>query len=49
MPGAARSLEVLDFRHTETVELFKARMAEVTDEEKKVLVAAAEVLGLDLE
>lgn len=49
VPGAARSLEVLDFRHTETVELFKARMAEVTDEEKKVLVAAAEVLGLDLE
>ena len=49
VPGAARSLEVLDFRHTETVELFKARMAEVTDEERKILMAAAEVLGLDLE
>ena len=49
VPGAARSLEVLDFRHTETVELFKARMAEVSEEERKILVAAAEVLGLDLE
>ena len=49
VPGAARSLEVLDFRHTETVELFKARMAEASEEEKKILVAAAEVLGLDLE
>ena len=49
VPGAARSLEVLDFRHTETVELFKAKLAECTEEERKVLMAAVDVLGLDLE
>ena len=49
VPGAARSLEVLDFRHTETVELFRARMAECTEEEYATLLAAAEVLGLDLD
>ena len=50
VPGAARSLEVLDFRHLETVELFRARLnAECTEEERSVLLAAAEVLGLDLE
>ena len=48
VPGAARSLEVLDFRHTETVELFRARLVECSEEERKVLLAAAEVLGLDL-
>ena len=49
VPGAARSLEVLDFRHTETVDLFKAKLVECTEEERKVLMAAADVLGLDLE
>ena len=49
VPGAARSLEILDFRHEETVELFKVRMAEATGEEKKVLMAAGEILGLDLD
>lgn len=49
VPGAARSLEVLDFRHTETVELLKKKLAEVTDEERKTLNAAAEILGLDLD
>ena len=48
VPGAARSLEVLNFRHTETVELFKNRLGECTEEEKKVLMKAAEILGLDL-
>lgn len=48
VPGAARSLEVLDFRHTETVELFRARLMDASEEERKVLLAAAEVLGLDL-
>ena len=48
VPGAARSLEVLDFRHTETVELFRARLLDCTDEERATLLAAAEVLGLDL-
>ena len=49
VPGAARSLEVLDFRHLETVELFRARLLDCTEEERSVLLAAAEVLGLDLE
>ena len=49
MPGAARSLEVLDYKHEETVSLFKARLAECSEEDKKVLVKAGEILGLDLE
>lgn len=48
VPGAARSLEVLDYKHEETVGLFKARMVDCTEEEKKVLEQAAEILGLDL-
>lgn len=47
-PGEARSLEVLDYKHTETVNLFKVRMAEASDEDKAVLKKAAEILGLDL-
>ena len=49
VPGAARSLEVLDFRHTETVDLFKSRLGECTEEERRVLLKAAEILGLDLD
>ena len=49
VPGAARSLEILDFRHEETVELFKVKMMEASEEEKKILTSAAEILGLDLE
>ena len=48
VPGAARSLEVLDYKHEETVELFKARMVTCGEEEKKILTKAAEILGLDL-
>ena len=49
VPGAARSLEILDYKHAETVELFKVRMIDCTDEEREVLKKAAEILGLDLE
>ena len=49
VPGAARSLEILDYKHEETVELFKAKLMDCTEDEKKVLLAAADVLGLDLE
>ncbi len=38
MPGAARSLEILDYKHEETVELFKVRMMDCTEEEKKILI-----------
>ena len=48
VPGAARSLEVLDYKHEETVGLFKVKLMEASEEERKVLVAAAEILGLDL-
>lgn len=49
VPGAARSLEILDYKHEETVALFKVRMMDCTDEEKSVLEKAGEILGLDLE
>ena len=49
VPGAARSLEILDYRHEETVELFKVRMMDCVDDEKKILVQAAEILGIDLD
>lgn len=48
-PGEARSLEILDYKHTETVNLFKAKMIDASEEDKAVLVKAAGILGLDLE
>lgn len=48
-PGEARTLEILDYRHEETVELFKMRMMDATEEEKKVLSEAAIILGIDIE
>ena len=48
-PGEARSLEVLDYKHTETVNLFKVRMKEASSEDLKVLEKAAEILGIDLD
>ena len=49
VPGAARSLEILNYKHEETVELFKVRMMTATDDEKVILLKAAEILGLELE
>lgn len=49
VPGAARSLEILDYRHEETVELFKVKMVECNDEERDLLMRVAEILELDLE
>ena len=49
VPGAARSLEILDYKHEETVKLFKEKMLAASDDDKKVLAKAAEILGLDLE
>ncbi len=48
-PGAARSLEILDYKHEETVELFKFKMMDVSEDEKTILQKAADILGLDLE
>lgn len=47
VPGAARSLEILDYKHEETVELFRERIMTASEEDKKVLMRAAEILGLD--
>ena len=47
-PGEARSLEVLDYKHEATVNLFKSRMMTANDEERVVLEKAASILGLDL-
>ena len=49
VPGAARSLEVLDYKHEETADLFRAKMLDCSDEEKKILLQAAEILGIDIE
>ena len=48
VPGAARSLEVLDYKHESTVNLFKAKLMDCSEEDAKILKLAAEVLGLDL-
>ena len=49
VPGAARSLEILDYKHEETVGLFKAKLMDCSDVEREILLKAADVLGLDLE
>ena len=47
VPNAARSLELIDYKHEETLELFKQRLETATDEEKAALMKAAEILDLD--
>lgn len=49
VPGAARSLEILDYKHEETVKLFNEKILDCTEEEKEILKKAGEILGLDLE
>lgn len=46
--GEARSLEILDYRHEETVGLFKAKMLDATKEEQEILEKAADILGIDI-
>ncbi len=48
MPSAARSLELIDYKHQETVDLFKLRLETATEEEKQILEKAADILDLDL-
>lgn len=47
-PGEARSLRVLNWRHEETAELIRARMDGCSEEDRAVLVRAAEILGVDI-
>ena len=48
VPGAARSLELVDFRHEETVKLFNAKLETANEEEQEILKRAAAILELDL-
>ncbi len=47
--GTARSLEVLDYKHEETVDLFKMKLIDASEEDKATLKKAADILGLDLD
>ena len=49
VPTAARTLEVLDYKHEETVELFKMKLLDCSEEDKAILVRAGEILGIDLD
>lgn len=46
--GAARSLEIVDIKHSETAELFRAKLATATEEEVEILRKAAKILDIDL-
>ena len=48
VPGAARSLEILDYKHESTVEFFKVAMLDCDASDREILEKAAEILGLDL-
>ena len=48
VPGAARSLEVVDLSFPETTSLFKSRLLGATEEETKILQKAAEILGIEV-
>ena len=48
-PGEAHSLEVVDITYPETTDLFRAKMAQLTDEEElEALRKAADILGIDI-
>ena len=49
VPGAARSLEIIDTTHPETVAFFKARLFSATPAEAEILYKAADILEIDLE
>ena len=49
VPGEARSLEILDYRHEETVKLFKEKLLVCSAEEQEILGRAAEILGIDVD
>ena len=48
VPGAARSLEVIDLTHPETVDLFLHTLTTATPAESEILYQAAKILGLEL-
>ena len=48
VPGAARSLEVIDLSYPETTELFRFKLATATPDEAAILTNAAQILGIEL-
>ncbi len=48
VPGAARSLEVVDLSYPETTELFRFKLATANPDEAAILNNAAQILGIDL-
>lgn len=48
-PGTARSLEVIDLSYPETTALFRRILETADADERKTLLAAAEILGLELD
>lgn len=49
-PGEAHSLEVVDISYPETTNLFRAKMAQITNEEDlDILRKSAILLGIDLD
>ncbi len=49
VPGAARSLEVVDLSFPETTALFRQRLITATVNETEILRQAADLLGIDLD
>lgn len=49
VPTAARTLEILDYKHEETTELFKIKLLDCNEEDRVVLLKAADILGIDLD
>ena len=47
-PGTARSLEVVNNTHSETVSLFRNAIDSSSKEDVEILLKAADILGLDL-
>lgn len=48
IPGAARSLEIVDLSFPETTALFRQKLASASEEDTGTLLRAAEILGLEL-
>lgn len=48
LPGAARSLEVVDMSYPETTALFQHYLTQSSAEDQAILRRAADIIGLDL-
>lgn len=48
-PGAARSLEVVDLSYPETTALFRQALQTASPSDQATLLAAAELLGIELD